>query len=195
MRLALTWIPTIVSRALAYNCAAPLIRSILDGFSPPHAHVECCVLRVSPEHHWQRSLCTTCRKMYVLRKHLCEANKYPRVCSLPLSFAFCTSCADEDGKCLDTVLHLILHVCDVCDAPTTRRSARHVDTLPIVATGQAAERYVGCSIQQYASDESARKTAHQRVLRHTTNPISHVLSLRIELQHDLYVLVHSGGCH
>lgn len=166
-----------MSRALAYNCAAPLIRSILDGFSPPHAHVECCVLRVSPEHHWQRSLCTTCRKI------------------LPLSFAFCTSCADEDGKCLDTVLHLILHVCDVCDAPTTRRSARHVDTLPIVATGQAAERYVGCSIQQYASDESARQTAHQRVLRHTTNPISHVLSLRIELQHDLYVLVHSGECH
>lgn len=151
-----------------WEAEEPLIRSILDGYSPAVLDTPCCVLRVSPEHDWLRTYCSTCHRI------------------LPQAHAFCTTCADEDGHALVRVLHLVLHVCDASDAPASRRGAEYIDTLPLVATGHVAAAYLGCSVQEYESDRSA---SHDRILERTTRPAAHPVHVRASLQdHDTYII-------
>ena len=151
-----------------WEAEEPLIRSILDGYSPAVLDTPCCVLRVSPEHDWLRAYCSTCHRI------------------LPQAHAFCTTCADEDGHALVRVLHLVLHVCDASDAPASRRGAEYIDTLPLVATGHVAAAYLGCSVQEYESDRSA---SHDRILERTTRPAAHPVHVRASLQdHDTYII-------
>ena len=151
-----------------WEAEEPLIRSILDGYSPAVLDTPCCVLRVSPEHDWLRAYCSTCHRI------------------LPQAHAFCTTCADEDGQALVRVLHLVLHVCDASDAPASRRGAEYIDTLPLVATGHVAAAYLGCSVQEYESDRSA---SHDRILERTTRPAAHPVHVRASLQdHDTYII-------
>lgn len=160
--------PVMPPRYELLEAEEPLIRSILDGYSPAVLDTPCCVLRVSPEHDWLRAYCTTCRRI------------------LPQAHAFCTTCADEEGQALVRVLHLVLHVCDASDAPASRRGAEYIDTLPLVATGHVAAAYIGCSVQEYELDRSA---SHDRILERTTRPAAHLVHVRASLQdHDTYII-------
>lgn len=165
--------PVHAARYKLHDADDAVVRAILDGESPALIQAACSVLRVSPEHDWVRALCTTCHRV------------------LPHTHTFCTQCADEDGDALVHVLHMLLHVCDACDAPTSRRGADAIDTLPLVATGAPAEQYLGCSVHEYATSKEVRDAAHTLVLKRTTQPAAHIVHVRAALRledQDTYVL-------